>query len=342
MLVRGASKLAIILGVSPLIIGLTVVAFGTSSPELAVSLQAVFTDQPAVTVGNIIGSNIFNILVILGASALVLPLAVAQRLVRLDVLLMVVLSLIVLLLSRNGEVGRLEGLFLTAGLVVYIGFTIFESRQDSDAVKAEYAEEFSGGNGGIGDHPAFNFGLVGIGLALLALGARWLVDGATEIALALGLSDLIIGLTVVAVGTSLPEVATSIVAALKGERDIAVGNAVGSNIFNILTVLGVASLVSPTAIEVPTSAIRFDLPVMLVVAVASLPIFFKGIVTRLEAGLFLGYYAAYLAYTILVASQHDALGTFSTVMLAFVVPLTVLTLITIFYLEMRSRQASSP
>ena len=330
-----------ILGISPLIIGLTVVAFGTSSPELAVSLQAVFIDEADVTLGNIIGSNIFNILVILGGSALVLPLAVAQRLVRIDVPLMVVLSGIVLILSLNGTVGRLEGLFMTAGLLGYIGFTIFGSRQDSDAVKAEYAAEFTGKSGRIRDHPAFNFGLVLIGLAMLALGAHWLVDGATVIALDLGLSDLIVGLTVVAVGTSLPEVATSIVAALKGERDIAVGNAVGSNIFNILAVLGIASLVSPTAIEVPSSAIRFDLPVMAVVAVACLPIFFKGVVTRLEGGLFLGYYVAYVSYTILVASQHEAIGTFSTIMLAFVVPLTVLTLITIFYLEIRSRRVSS-
>lgn len=176
---------------------------------------------------------------------------------------------------------------------------------------------------------------------MLALGARWLVDGATVIALDLGLSDLIVGLTVVAVGTSLPEVATSIVAALKGERDIAVGNAVGSNIFNILAVLGIASLVSPTAIEVPTAAIRFDLPVMVVVAVATLPIFFKGIVTRLEGGLFLGYYLAYAFYTVLVASQHDAIGTFNTIMLAFVAPLTVLTMVTIFYLEIRARRVIS-
>ena len=245
---------------------------------------------------------------ILGASALVLPLAVAQRLVRIDVLLMVVLSLIVLLLSLNGEVGRLEGLFLTAGLVGYIGFTIFESRQDSDAVKAEYAEEFGGETVALAiiQRSILDW-LESAWRCWLWAPAGWWMERQKS-PLALGLSDLIIGLTVVAVGTSLPEVATSIVAALKGESDIAVGNAVGSNIFNILAVLGVASLVSPTAIEVPTSAIRFDLPVMLVVAVASLPIFFKGIVTRLEAGLFLGYYAAYLAYTILVASAARRLG----------------------------------
>ncbi len=153
VLVRGASRLAIILGISPLVIGLTVVAFGTSAPELAVSLQAVLTSEADVTLGNIIGSNIFNILVILGASALVLPLAVAQRLVRIDVPLMVVLSVIVLVLLLNGTVGRLEGLFLTVGLVAYVGFTIFESRRDSDSVKAEYAEEFGARAGASGITP---------------------------------------------------------------------------------------------------------------------------------------------------------------------------------------------
>ena len=341
VLVRGASKLALILGISPLIIGLTVVAFGTSSPELAVSVQAVLTTEADVTVGNIIGSNIFNILVLLGASALVLPLAVANRLIRIDIPLMVVLSVLVLVLSLNGQVGRLEGLVLAAVLAAYLGFTILESRQSNETTKAEDLERAGGKGVRIQDHPAFNLGLVVAGLAMLALGARWLVDGATEIALDLGVSELIIGLTVVAVGTSLPEVATSIVAALKGQRDIAVGNAVGSNIFNILVVLGIAALVSPGPIQVPDAALRFDLPVMVVVAVGCFLVLFKGIVTRLDGGLFVGYYAAYIAYTVLLASEYDSLGTFRMVMLAFVVPATGLAFIISFYGNMKSRQVNT-
>jgi cation:H+ antiporter len=177
------------------------------------------------------------------------------------------------------------------------------------------------------------------GLGLLVLGSRWLVDGAVEAAEMLGVSQMVIGLTIVAAGTSLPEVATSVVASLRGERDIAVGNVVGSSIFNILAVLGLSSLVSPDGIDVAPALLRFDLPVAIAVALACLPIFFTGhLIARWEGALFFLYYIAYAAYLILAAAKHEALPAYSSVMLAFVLPLTALT---IAVLAMRERRAIS-
>jgi len=187
-----------------------------------------------------------------------------------------------------------------------------------------------------------SIGMVIVGLALLTLGARWLVDGAVAFAAFMGVSELIIGLTVVAVGTSLPEIAASVVASLRGERDIAIGNVVGSCIFNILSVMGITSLLAPIGIGVPPAALSFDLPVMLAVAVASLPIAFHGgAILRWEGALFVGYYVAYTLYLILNATQHAALPLFSGIMWAFVLPLTAITLLVIvarqLYIGRRAR-----
>lgn len=334
-LVRGASRLAATLGVSPLVIGLTVVAFGTSSPELAVSLKAALANQASIAVGNVLGSNIFNVLFILGVSALIVPLVVAQQLVRLDVPLMILLSVVVLLFALDGLFSRAEGLILVMGLFAYVGFLIRQSRRESAAVQSEYAQEF-GVETPSGNRWLFNVALVVSGLAALVLGSRWLVDGAVTFARYLGVSELVVGLTIVAAGTSLPEVVTSVIAALRGERDIAVGNVVGSNIFNIMGVLGLASLVAPAGIEASTAVVRFDIPVMIVVAFACLPIFFTGgVISRGEGGLLLGYYVAYTLYLILAASRHDALAGFSTVMY-WVVPLTLFVLIVIALREIRA------
>jgi cation:H+ antiporter len=176
------------------------------------------------------------------------------------------------------------------------------------------------------------------GLLLLVIGARWLVAGAVAIATMLGVSELIIGLTIMAVATSLPEVATSVVASLRGERDLAVGNVVGSSIFNILLVVGLAGLVAPAGIRVSPAVLRFDIPVMLAVALACLPIFATGhVIARWEGGLFFGYYVAYMCYVILDATEHDAMPTFSTIMLAFIIPLTAITLLVIVVRTMRAR-----
>ncbi len=337
-LVRGASRMAAVLGISPLVIGLTVVAFGTSSPELAVSVKSALSGQSSITVGNVVGSNIFNILFILGLSALIMPLVVSQQLVRLDVPLMIALSVIVLMLSLDENISLADGLMLVVGLIIYVWFLIYQSRRESVEVREEYAKEFRTERFAKSSWVK-NIGLVLGGLALLVIGSRWLVDSAVFFAQYLGVSELVVGLTIVAAGTSLPEVVTSVIAATRGERDIAVGNVVGSNIFNIMGVLGLSSIVAPTGIEVSTAVIRFDLPVMIVAALACLPLFYTGrVINRQEGLLLLGYYVAYTLYLVLAASHHDALPRFSAVMLYFVIPLTVITLITVALREIRSRK----
>ena len=327
MLVRGASRLALRLGISPLVIGLTVVAFGTSSPEMAVSVGAGLAGQADIAMGNIVGSNIFNVLFILGLSALIVPLVVSQQLVRLDVPIMIGASILLLVLAFDGRVSRFDGLLLTAGVIAYTVFAIRQGRKESAAVQAEYEQEYGAGKQTWLDRLPVQIALIAAGLVLLVLGANWLVDGAVAIARMFGVSELIIGLTIVAAGTSMPELATSVVAALRGERDIAVGNIVGSNIFNILAIAGVASLVTPGGLEVAASLLRFDLLVMIAVAVACLPIFAAGHrIERWHGALFVGYYVAYVVYLILAATTHSALPAFSSAMIGFVLPITVITL----------------
>lgn len=324
-LVRGTSAIAARAGISPLVIGLTVVAFGTSAPEMAVSVSAAYGGQAGadLALGNVVGSNICNVLLILGICAVITPLAVAQQLVRFDVPLLIGVSLLVLLLSLDGDLGRGSGALLFAGVIGYTAFAVRKGRREGTAVEPEYA-----GKPQRRLALVINAGLVVLGLALLVLGARWLVDGAIRLARLLGIGELVIGLTVVAVGTSLPEVATSIVASLRGERDIAVGNVIGSCLFNLLAVLGLAALVAPGPLTVQTSMLHFDLPVMVATAVACLPIFFTGYsISRWEGLLFLGYYIAYTAFLVLSATGSDAADPFRGAMLWVVLPLTAITLI---------------
>ncbi len=336
VLVRGAARLAALLGITPLVIGLTVVAFGTSAPETAVSIQAAFTGKGDLALGNVLGSNVANVLLILGATALVTPLVVSRQLIRLDVPLMVVASLLVYGLAWDGALGRAEGALLFASVVAYTGFQVVTSRRQGAAAAAaaptpggapdEFEREF-GPRGGGGRVALTSGGLVLLGLALLVGGSQLLVEGAVMLARALGLSELVIGLTVVAVGTSLPELATSLLAASRGERDIAVGNVVGSNIFNLLCVLGLGALASPAPIGVAASALAFDFPVMCAVALACLPIFFTGYgIDRWEGALFLGYYAAYTTYLVLASTGKPFAQVFGHAMLGYVVPLTAITL----------------
>ena len=320
LLVRGAAGLARSLGVSSLVIGLTVVAFGTSAPELSISVLSLLKGQADLSVGNVVGSNIANILLILGSSALLTPLIVSARLVRLDVPIMVGASLLVYVLSLDGMLGRWEGLVLIASLLAYTGITIGLHKKEGGSEER--------------DVPGGSFGallqvvMMIAGLSLLVLGAGWLVDAATTLARALGVSDLVIGLTVVAGGTSLPELATSLLAVLRGARDIAIGNVVGSCILNLLMVLGIASFIAPGGIELNPAVLSFDMPVMIAVSLACLPIFFTDhLIARWEGALFLSYYVAYTLYLILSASQHDSLPLYSNVMMAFVIPLTAVTLV---------------
>jgi cation:H+ antiporter len=332
ILVRGAVQLATAIGISPLIIGLTVVAFGTSSPELAVSIQSAWMGQADLALGNVVGSNIFNVLFILGLAALVAPLLVSRQLIVRDVPLMIAASLLLPILGWDGSVSRLDGLILFAISIAYLAYSIRQSRKASqaipDEVKADLAER---------QRPWYvNALLVIVGLLVLVIGSDWLVDGAVAIARSWGVSELVIGLTIVAAGTSMPEVAASIIASLRAQRDIAVGNVVGSNLFNILVVLGLTAVFAPNGVEVPMAAFSFDIPVMIAAAVACLPIFFSGrIIARWEGALFLGYYIAYTLYVILSATQHDALPLFSQTMLWFVIPLTLVTFIVLAVREAR-------
>ena len=334
-LVRGASRLASYIGISPLVVGLTVVAFGTSSPELAVSIKAAFSDQANIALGNVVGSNIFNVLFILGISAIIIPLQVSQKLVRFDVPLMVVVSIVLLLLALDGMLSRIDGILLFAGLLAYIWFLISQSRKENKQIKEEYNNEF-----GIAEHAkrawAQNLAFIVVGLVLLVIGSRWLVESAVAFAQYMGVSELVVGLTIVAAGTSLPEVVTSIIAAIRGERDIAVGNVVGSNLFNIMGVLGLSSIIAPSGIAVTSGLVSLDIPLMIVVAFACLPIFFTGgVISRQEGVLFLGYYIAYTAYLVLAASVHESLAIFSSTMFYFAIPLTLITLLIIALHERR-------
>ncbi|PDV98160.1 calcium/sodium antiporter [Candidatus Chloroploca asiatica] len=330
LLVRGASALAAVAGISPLVIGLTVVSFGTSSPELAVSLQAGLSGNADIALGNVVGSNIFNVLFILGLCALIAPLIVSLQVVRRDVPIMIGVSFLLGFLALDGRISRLEGLGLFIGILSYVTWSVISSRRETAQNQAA-AEKLGQAQPSVPKSSRtqilINIGLVLGGLIVLVLGAGWLVDGAVELAQALGVSDVVIGLTIVAVGTSLPEVVTSVIATIRNQRDLAVGNVVGSNIFNILGILGVAALVTPDGIGVPQSAIVFDIPVMIAVAVACLPIFFtRMMIARWEGFLFLGYYIAYTTYLILAATHHEALPAYSSVMIAFVLPLTAVTL----------------
>lgn len=342
LLVRGASRLAAAVRVSPLVIGLIVVAYGTSAPELAVSIQSAYAGQTDIAIGNVVGSNIFNILFILGISAIITPLIVAQQLVRLDVPIMIGVSVLMALMGLDGTIGKTDGLILIACLIAYTVWSIRQSRKENTKVKEEYEQKFRGEQGSAAQHLLLQILFIVVGLVLIVQGAQWLVDGAVDIAKALGVSELVIGLTIVAAGTSLPEVATSIVASIRGERDIAVGNIVGSNIFNILSVLGLSSLVAPAGISVSQAVLSLDIPIMIAVAVACLPVFFhQSRINRWEGALFLGYFIAYMTYLILDATGHEYLPHFSMIMLGFVVPLTVITLIVIVVRSAHSNRSST-
>jgi len=338
-LVRGASSLAGRLGVPPLLIGLTIVAFGTSSPEIAVSLGAVAQGQSDVALGNAVGSNTFNVLFILGVSALVRPLIVHANLVRIDVPIMIGASIALWALLADGSLGRLDGALLLGGLIAYTWFSIRQARRSPEASAGTAGAEPSGrerrGMAGA-------IALIVLGLGAAVVGSRFFVQGAVSIATALGVSELVVALTIVAAGTSLPEVATSVVAAVRGQRDLAVGNVVGSNIFNALGILGLAGLAAPAGLEAPTSLLAFDLPVMLAAGVACLPIFFTGHeIRRWEGGLFLAGYALYVSYLVLDSTGHDALAGFSAIALYFALPLALLGVIGSVVNALRERRPSS-
>ena len=338
LLVRGASRLAAAFGVSPLVIGLTIVAIGTASPEIAVSVQAAANGQGDLTLGNVLGSNIFNILFILGATSIVAPIVIAEQLIRKDAPILLGVSLLTLALVFDGNLGPMDGTILLLLLVVYIVFALKQSRSESRKVQNEYAEEYALKEPRTPGSIIINSVFIVLGLGLLVWGSNWLVDSAVQIAKVLGVSELVIGLTIVAIGTSLPEVATSVIAALKGESDIAVGNAVGSNIFNLLGVLGIGSMVSPNGIFVAPHVLQFDLPVMIFVALVTLPVFYiDSRISRIEGGLLFSYYIVYMVYIILRAAESAALGSMQF-FIAFFVPITFIALVVVAVRSLRTKR----
>lgn len=299
-LVRGASQLAGALGIAPIVIGLTVVAFGTSTPELAVSLDAAFSGNADIAIANVVGSNIFNVLFILGVSALISPLVIHSQMIKREVPIMIGVSFLIYIFALNGVIGRIEGLVLFAGIITYTSWLVIEARKNKNEnqelkteSEKEYSEKPSGAKGILA-----SIGFVVVGLGVVMSGADWLVDGAVQMAKSLGVSDTVIGLTIVAAGTSLPEVVASIMATIKGERDIAVGNVVGSNIYNILAIVGLSSAIVPGGLNVNEAMLRLDFPVMLAVAAICYPFFRTGSqLSRKEGAFFLG---SYIAYTIIM------------------------------------------
>ena len=329
LLVRGASRLALSLGISPLVVGLTIVAFGTSAPEIAVSVNAALEGRTDIAIGNVVGSNIFNVLFILGLSALITPLVVNAQIIRQEVPIMLGASLLLLAFGLDGRIGRVDAIILFALLVVYTVFLVIQSRRETRATKDEYQAELDS-KSQWDAHWAVQLALIGVGLVFLVLGSTWLVEAATSFAKAMGVSDLVIALTIVAAGTSMPEVATSIMAAVRKQRDIAVGNVIGSNTFNILGCLGLSGMVAPDGLGMAPALMAFDIWVMLAVALACIPVFITGReIARWEGAVFLGYYAAYTTYLILAAQSHAALAPFSSTMMGFVVPLTVIALVVV-------------
>lgn len=329
-LVSGASKLSLSFGVSPLVIGLTVVAFGTSAPEMAVTVGAVLDGTGDVALGNIVGSNIFNILVVLGLSAIVIPLSVHTQVIRQEMPIMLGAGVLLLAMSLNGVISPFEGLALLALLILYTVFLIVQAKRAPVTELPDFLVDVEPAKpGAFLSRWYVQVLLVTTGLIMLVLGSQWLVESAVVFARYFGLSELVIGLTIVAAGTSLPEVATSVAAALKGERDMAVGNVVGSCIFNTFGGIGLASVVAGLpGLAVAPSALNFDLWVMLAAFLACLPVFVSGReISRWEGGLFFAYYVAYLVYLIMQARQYEALPLFSSAMLSIVIPVTVVTLV---------------
>ena len=330
LLVRSVSKLARIAGIPKLIIGLTVVAFGTSAPELAVSIKAGIEGQTDLMLGNIVGSNISNTLLILGISALIIPLKVNKELIKADVPIMVAITIILYLFALNGFITFWECIVLSVMLVVYL---LFLARQSGKSHLPDSIRE----KAGIW-MVTYEILLMFVGFTGLIFGAQWLIESSLIFAEMAGVSELVAGLTVVAIGTSLPEIVVAVFAALKGERDIAVGTVVGSNILNILAVLGVSGLFIPGAIPVQDVLLRFDLIVLFLASLACIPLFYTGhIVSRWEGGLLLTFYISYVGYLYLSATNHEILPLFGYLMIYLVLPVTLLTIVIIVFFEWKKR-----
>lgn len=304
LLLRGASRIAAQLGVKPILIGMTVVALGTSAPELAVGITATLEGKGDLAVGNIAGTNILNILFILGLSAWIMPLPLQLQSIRLDVPVMIASSVALFVMAWDRVLSRIEGLILVTSAVVYTITLVRWSRRESVETEKEFANEYS--PGALRTRPGLLYGvwnaaLLVVGVALTVLGANLLVEGASELARVFGVSDAIIGLTIVAIGTSAPELATTVVATIKGDRDIAVGNLIGSSITNILVILGITCAVTPGGVDVSRDVLWVDLPLGAAVAIACYPVFRSDrMVSRVEGAVFVLSYLAYFGSLVFI------------------------------------------
>ena len=301
LVLRGASRIAAMLGIPPMIIGVTVVSVGTSMPELAVGVTAVTDGMGSLAVGNIAGTNILNILFIMGLSAAIRPLKLHLASIRLDLPVMIASAIILFIMAVDGVLTRMEGIVLVLASILYAIALVLHSKKESVEIKKEYEEEF-GLNSLLKNRSkltmTINAAILLIGIALSVLGANLLVEGAVSIALGLGVSEAVIGLTIVAIGTSAPELATTMVATYKDERDVAVGNLIGSSISNILVILGLTCIVAPDGIDIGRDVLWIDLPLAAAVAIVCYPVFRSGqMVTRKEG---IAFVSAYLIYMLIL------------------------------------------
>ncbi len=304
LLLRGAARIAAQLRIKPILIGLTVVSVGTSTPELAIGVAAAIEGKGSLAVGNIAGTNIVNILLILGLSALLRPLPLNLLSVRLDVPVMIATALALLFMARDGVLSRQEGTTLLFAAVIYTIAVVHLSRQESAATQREFGEEYDPGRQPAGLVPSarrgwfatWNIFLLVAGMALCVLGAELLVASGSDLARAYGVSDAFIGLTIVAIGTSAPELATTLMGTLRDDRDVAIGNLIGSSIYNVLVILGITCMIPAGGVDVSRELLWIDLPLAALVAIVCYPVFRSGQqVSRLEGGLFVTAYLLYLA-----------------------------------------------
>lgn len=294
-LVAGASKLAASFNVPSLLIGLTIVSFGTSAPELAVSVQSAVAGQGSLAVANVLGSNTFNILFILGISALIAPLVVSQALVKRDIPMLVIACFIVAALVWDGELGRFDAGLLSLLLLLYVVYLFVQGRalshKNDEPASSQQPNRWR-------ERAVYTVQFI-LGLGFLICGAQLMVDNAVQLARTLAVDEVMIGLTIIAIGTSLPEVVTSVMASIKGHADIAVGNVIGSNLFNLLGVLGVAGLISNTPLEVTNRMLSADISVMIVATLLCAPLLISGLkLSRREGGILFVGYVAYFIYTL--------------------------------------------
>jgi len=348
IMVRGAADLASHFGIPPIVIGLTVVAFGTSAPELAVAIKSALAGQADIALGNVVGSNILNILLILGLAGMITPLIVGSRIVRTDVPILIGVSLLLFAFAFDGRISPIDGAILFAGSIAYTLYAIFSARNETFATGLEpdsVSDKIASAQNDDAPkqrHPGLSLLLIIVGLAMLVTGANLLVTSAVAIARWLGVSELLIGLTIISIGTSLPEIATTVVAAFRGMRDMAVGNVVGSCLFNILAVTGAAAVFAPSGLSVDPALIHFDLPVMLAATIACLPIFATGhLIARWEGLLFFLFYIAYTTYLIMASHSQESVELMHKAMLGFVIPLTFITLALLWLREIRQQRKSN-